>query len=135
MDETSFLPEIIAAIHGGLGIFLKYIDWGFFLAIFLVVMLSNILLPPWPSIPKAFQWFSRHRYRVPVLAMITAVVFAVLRDYGTYNRVLWFTYTMTMMFAMVMNTWFLDIPATKLAEKYPSMKLLFKGRDPIPPCD
>lgn len=128
IDETSFFTQIFAAASGGLNVFLGYIDWGFFIAIFVVVLLSNILLPDWHKMPKALQWFSRHRYRVPVLALLTAVVFAEFRDYGTYSRALWFTYFSTMVFAMVMNTWFLDIPATTLAKKYPSLKLLFKGR-------
>ncbi len=132
MDETSFFTQIFNAVSGGLGLFLGYIYWGFFVAIFVVVLLSNVLLPDWRQMPKILQWFSRHRYRVPALAFLMAIVFALLRDYGTYSRALWFTYTTTMMFSMVMNTWFLDIPATTLSNKYPSWKLVFKGRGTDP---
>lgn len=133
MDETAIISQLMSAIIGGLGIFFTYVDWGFFTAILVLMFLSNLLFPPKEEMPKFLRWTAMHRYRVPVIALCTAMVFAAFRDYGTFSRTLWFTYTMTMVFSMSFNMWFLDKPAANLAVKYPSMKLLLKGAEPDPP--
>ena len=130
MNEQSFFTVVLDAFTERMKSFLGLVDMPYMCALMVLVFLTNLILPATQDMHPRLKWFGMHRYRVPVIAFILAWVFLVLRDYNNHGRDQVFTYFLTLTFAMCVNIWFLDKPADRVAERYPWLKTLLKGRDP-----
>lgn len=135
MDENVLSNAILKNLWEGVSSFLAMVDWQFMAVMITCVFLTNLIFPPKTELPKPLRWLGMHRYRVPVVALVLAVVFMGLRDYEHYGRELVFVYFLTTVFGMTFNLWILDGVASAVAKKFPSLYVFLRGREDEKPKD